>query len=471
MLISILLILLISTISIFLLCNQKKIDKFNILQILSLVYFAYTFISIVLPDGLIMSTAEDELLQVNKFYLYLRAFKAIIPVVLLIASFYQNKLFIIISKFIVLPLLILLIINYDNYIYYSTLPTGRGLNYIYWLSEPFKKFLITVPYKAAWFIIDISLALITTLYIILKVPCKIEKVSEVLLSLAITITLAIQFMPIYLPQLIFGGFSPFKIQTFNIVHLMWLLYISIKIFILYLMFNKSSIKTRRMVCTILSIGVLIQYNSMFSLTINVRRLPFQLCNIASYIIILTILLKNQKLYNFIFLVNLLGAGLALFIPDVNNEGIFEVWNMHYVYEHTNIVVVPIMLSLFKVFKPVNRQSLIDALKGFFIYFIIVLIVGLSFNYIATITNNDYFSVNYFFMFDIDKASSILPFLINTKKMSITIFNNYTIYPLLPLILFIGYSLLITLFYLPFGIYNHIKEKSGCYLNRKNITYQ
>ena len=109
---------------------------------------------------------------------------------------------------------------------------------------------------------------------------------------------------------------------------------------------------------------------MFALTINIKRLPLQLCNLASYLIIIALITKNKHIFNFNFLINAVGATLALAVPDVNGTGIFEVWNMHFIYEHTNVMVVPILCLTLGIFPKMDKRSLLDAFIGFSVYFII-----------------------------------------------------------------------------------------------------
>lgn len=135
----------------------------------------------------------------------------------------------------------------------------------------------------------------------------------------------------------------------------------------------------------------------------------------------------------------MGAFLAILLPDVNNNGIFNVWNMHFITEHSHIVIVPLLALTFNIFPPIDNSSLKDALIGFTIYFIFCFIIGTFMNGLVNITNNNKFEVNYMFMFDMKKAVETLPFLKNLADVEITCFKYFTIYPLVQLLVYFGYS--------------------------------
>ena len=65
---------------------------------------------------------------------------------------------------------------------------------------------------------------------------------------------------------------------------------------------------------------------------SIPRLPVQLCNLAAYFYMIAIIFKNQKLFNFCYIINILGALIAILAPDLN-PGPLGFWNMHYTFEH------------------------------------------------------------------------------------------------------------------------------------------
>jgi uncharacterized membrane protein YwaF len=74
-------------------------------------------------------------------------------------------------------------------------------------------------------------------------------------------------------------------------------------------------------------------------------LPLQLCDMAVFLIPLTLLLKKRILYDFIFYICALGAFIALLIPS--SDFIGQTWSMmtfsFFVY-HYVIVIIPLLLA-------------------------------------------------------------------------------------------------------------------------------
>ncbi len=441
--------------------NNNK-ELFNkILKLITIIYLIIVFSSIFLPDGLIMTVEEDTLYRlegINKFYLVIRMFKAIILPSMIISIFSNHKYFKNIMVFIALPTAIISLCLYNQYMNYYLMETGKGLNSINWLSEEFKMLLLSKIFRSIIFGIEWGLVIIICMMIALNQFKIIKSLKEIILTIIIIICLLFQFMPIYIPQLLFEGFSNIIFNSFKITHFIWMFYIIGKILLIYFIFRKTSDQTKFIVCLILSLATLIQYNTMFSLTINIKRLPFQLCNLAAYLIPLTLIIKSKKLFNFNFLVNVLGAFLALMFPDVNGRGILEVWNMHFIYEHTNIMVIPILCLLFKLFNNIDKTTLKDALIGFGIYFIFCALIGSTFNILSAVKNNPEFEVNYLFMFDMDKALGVLPFLEPLTKITLNIYQK-ELYPLIMLVVLFGYSSFILIFYLIIVGIKYLKNKN------------
>lgn len=170
-------------------------------------------------------------------------------------------------------------------------------------------------------------------------------------------------------------------------------YIICKIIILWSIFKNKSEESKYILCLSLAISLLFQYNSMFSLTIYIKRLPLQLCNLASYIMLIALIFKNKVLFNFNFLVNVVGAVISLLFPDVNGCNILEIWNLHFIYEHTNVIVVPVLSLLFGLFGKIDLKSYRDAIVGFTIYFVFILILGTLFNHLAVVLDKSNFKAN------------------------------------------------------------------------------
>ncbi len=417
--------------------NKNRYDK--LAKILSIVYICLCFINILLPDSFIMSKDTETELLVNQNWLQivLRWLNYSSVIILPIACHFNNRLYKNIAISFTLIATFLNIIFIYSYVPYFTSIDGRGLNAISGMPQAVKDFLINEHFRLIWFSIIQSIGLLISLILILFQKHSIKK-NEIKNTIFLLLYILFLMVPIYLPQLAFG-YTNLIFKQFGIVHIVWILIIILELSILIKVYNKDCYENKYIICLVLSLVTLFQYNSMFSLTISFKRLPLQLCNLASYFIVIALLTKNKHIFNFNLIVNVLGAFLAILLPDVNNNGIFNVWNMHFITEHSHIVIVPLLALTFNIFPPIDNSSLKDALIGFTIYFIFCFIIGTFMNGLVNITNNNKFEVNYMFMFDMKKAVETLPFLKNLADVEITCFKYFTIYPLVQLLVYFGYS--------------------------------
>ena len=68
-----------------------------------------------------------------------------------------------------------------------------------------------------------------------------------------------------------------------------------------------------------------------AISMSIKRLPFQLCNIGAYLILLSLITENKRIFNFTLIVNVIGVLFALFLPDLDGEGLFYLYNMHFIF--------------------------------------------------------------------------------------------------------------------------------------------
>lgn len=432
--------------------NPKLNNK--IIKILSVCYVIIVFLTILLPDGLIKSVDDPSELQgLNKWNAVLRIFLAINPVVIIISVFFENKTFRHLLIFFSLPVNLISTFFYKDFLHYYLDTSGRGLLKIDGLSENFKALLLNETFRTIILSIEWILFITISIKILLiDKPYKDVKAKYIIKEIFILLCLLIQMMPIYIPQVLFEGYGHLLFDKFTPLHFIWIFYIICKIIVLWLIFKNKTNTDKYILCLVLAISVVFQYNSMFSLTINIKRLPLQLCNLASYLMLAALIFKNKAIFNFNLLVNVTGATIAILVPDVKGYNLLEVWNLHFIYEHTNVIVVPILSLLFGLFDKIDLKSYRDAVIGFTCYFIIILILGTIFNHLGVLYDKSSFKANYLFMFDIKVASSTLPFLKAFGNFSIKI-GEAILYPLLMLFAYFGYLFIVTIVFIPFYFKN------------------
>ena len=86
----------------------------------------------------------------------------------------------------------------------------------------------------------------------------------------------------------------------------------------------------------MSLSLLHQFSMMYNVSAELTcfKFPLQLCNLASYLMLFTLLTKNNKLFNFTLIINVVGAVIAMVVLDVDGNGVGYLWNVHYIVEHS-----------------------------------------------------------------------------------------------------------------------------------------
>lgn len=169
-----------------------------------------------------------------------------------------------------------------------------------------------------------------------------------------------------------------------------------------------------------------------------QKFPLQLCNIGSYLLLILLILKSEKLFHFALIVNVVGALVAMIVLDVENKGIGYFWNVHYILEHSKLITVPILCLLLKEFQPLRINDVKHFLIGFAIYFSIAWVLGTLCNGIYQQTDNDYFKNNFLFMFDKSAAEGLLPWVGTLFDIQWNI-GPFTIYPIVQTLVFIVFN--------------------------------
>lgn len=452
--------------------NEKfKIIMDKILKVISIVYCFIIFFSILLPDAFSLCYSKEELTNRNVLFALIRWLSYVPFIVMPISAFFKNKTIKNIAIYSCFVATILNLIFYPEFLSYATSNLGRGLNSISVLNEGFKNFLINATFRSVIFgftwLIQLTFSVVMFFEKFKDIKLNLKESAFALLTF---VCVFLACVPIFVPQHLFGH-SEIIFSAWSLPHLVWLLFVATDILVLYFIFRNKDQETKRIVCLILSLCLFLQYNQMFSaISINMKRMPLQLCNIGAYLILASMVFNNQKLFNFTLIVNLTGAIFALAVPDLDNNGLFQLYNMHFILEHTNILVVPILALCFKLFKPVDKYALRDCLIGFSCYFLIVLILGTTFNAIALKTSNDFYSANYLFMFDKVAATKVISSVGPLFDITWKIGNYIILYPVIQILIFLVFVLACILVYLMLKFIYFINSKIK-FKKQKNINEQ
>lgn len=458
--------LLVSVFCFFKFCAFKNSERFNVitnktLKILTVAYCVLMLCNILLPDAFTLSVDKEVLAEggLLQGYAVLRWFMCVPFVVLPIAVFFKNRTFKNIAVYFCTIVTIVSLAYYTTHLSFFTSVEGRGLNSIPVLSSGLKQFLLNPAFRSIYFGLYSMLQLLIP--IVLAIQEKhvfdyknLKEYGKFFLILPLVI---LSIVPIYVPQYLFG-YTNIIFTRFSIVHFAWFGATILELVLLYLIFRNKDEDSKRILLFVLSLSLLLQYSQMFgAASISIKRLPLQLCNLGAFFILISLITKNKRIFNFTLIINVVGAIFALAMPDLDGEGLFYLYNMHFILEHTNVLIIPILALMFKMFPRLDRKALKDCIIGFSIYFIGVWALGTGFNAIATATNNDFYTANYMFMFLEDVAIEILPF---TKALfDINFKVGYaTFYPIIQLLVYVVFLLVCVGLYFAIRLIYKINDK-------------
>lgn len=420
--------------------TDKVVDK--ILKVAVVVLFAAYVLRVLLPDSFIRCLSYDEAKNNSlRLFAVLRWLNALTAVVLPVAVFFDNKYFKDIAVFICIPITIVSVCFSDMYIAGFIDEAGRGLNSVSGLSEGFRAFLFDGTFRSiclyAFWVLELSVPVILALKE--KIIFRKRDKKEIGITLLVALAVTVGAIPIYIPQYLFG-YSDILFDKFTLPQFIWMFLIAAEIVVLYRIFKDKDAETKEILCLVLSLMLLSQYTQMFgAVSINARRLPFQLCNIGSFLVLAFVITKSKKIFDFAIIVNVVGVLIAVAMPDLDGEGLFYLWNMHFVLEHTNVLVVPVLALLLGVAPPIDNATLKHFLAGYGIYFGSVWVLGTVFNAIYNAKGTPFFNgVNYMFMFDPVVADDTIHGVGRLFEINATL-GNVVIYPLIAFLFFVAFG--------------------------------
>lgn len=349
--------------------------------------------------------------------------------VLPMAVFTKSRLFRNLAEVWCLPFALLSCVFFEKYMVYFAQDTGRGI-------------YIPPTLRAVYFTVELVLAMTILLSLLIK-ERHLFRVTDrrewahflVALPWVVFVT-----MPAYAPQSLVG-YSSLRISTFNGAHLGWMAVLAIGTLALYRIFRFRSYQDRYNLCLFLTLVLFFHYNSLYLMGFSLPRLPIQLCNLAAFFYMLAIPFKLQRFFQFCFIVNITGTLIAILSPDFATTGL-GFWNLHYIFEHSLVLMIPVLAMCLRIFPRITRRSLKYMLIGFCCYFAFCVAGGSLLNIFSDYTGEE---VNYFFMFDLDKAKGFVSFISFVEILPVTV-GAYTFYPLMMLVVFVSFLLLCLVFY-------------------------
>ena len=430
----------------------------KIAKIVVVVWMSLYFLNIFLPDGLVLRSYEDISPYVNGenvWFVMFRWCNDVAFLVLPVAIFFKKDVFVKITGYFVLIACLANVIVYFKYLEFFVSLDGAGIAQIRFLSEGFKAFLYNGVFRSIYFGILMFLELMLAVFVVLRNFNNFKKPitkKGVLTALGVFALVFLSIIPIYAPQYIFRGYSNVGAGNFDNFematpfHFMWIAFVILEGVGLTLLFRKKSYDDRYIVVLMLSLSLIMQYHQMFTCIgeITAHRMPFQLCNMAGFFIILMLLTKSERIYHFTLVINAVGAIIAMALCDTTPFGVAYVMNIHYMVEHTNVILTPILCATLGIFPKLKNKHILDFLVGFAIYFGFILLIGGTFTGIKELggPNADYWNCNYLFIFNKAETTSILGFVGPLFDINVKIGNFFTL-SLIQLVVFVAFSAICT----------------------------
>ena len=221
---------------------------------------------------------------------------------------------------------------------------------------------------------------------------KIEFKKEYVFPILITSILIILTLPNdYMFKVLFQE-SYLNIPTpidLNYTHRIMIYLAFILPVIYFVLLYKFDIPHRRAFLTFISFMALFSYIAIrrYETWSSVGALPLHLCNTAMYIIPLTLVFKSHKVFYFTMFINVIGAFLALLMPNYDINGIFSSYTIEFFINHLYAFFMPILIVLLGVYERPKTKYFMYSMIGFFLYFVLC------------VTLNTIYGSNFFFLND------------------------------------------------------------------------
>ncbi len=419
--------------------ETQKIAAERILKIMAISFAVIGILRFCLADGFVEAAVTPMFAPHQSIarWLYYISY-AVLP----ISVFFDSKLFKNLSITVCIPSILFSVIIFDDTMKYFMMSEGNGL-------------MLPEAVRCIFYIIELSLALTIPLFsfFLLGHRVNFKDKNEILgIIIALPAMLAVM-MPVYIPQSLVG-FTNISHKPFSTLHLLWLLLMAVEIAVIILYFRKRSDKDKYLLCVFMTVAQFFNTMSTFLRGWRISRLPLQLCSIAAIFYIIAILGKKKKLFHFCYTVNIIGALIAIALASFSS-GALCFWNIHYIYEHTFVLVIPILAMSLGVFPRLEKESLPYSFKVFSIYFLVCLIVGTVINGFSDIIG---YKINFFYMLDVEVAVDYLPFAGFVGALEWQL-GRFTVYPILVVVVYFAFVALCLLFFLATMLMYKLKDKN------------
>ncbi len=290
------------------------------------------------------------------------------------------------------------------------------------------------------FALDLGLGFALSVYTLVKGKREHFSRSQWAKTVLIFLGMALISMPAWIPQC-YLGLGPAEIiaKGFNIYHRILLYGALLFVFPVHFLLFRCEYEQKRYALTFISLATMISYcfKYDFSTFLDIPSWPLHLCNTAMFIVPIVLIFKLSKLYYFTIFINVLGAFLAMILPNLDNATIFSLRNVEFWLNHYMALLLPILIMSLNIFKRPKMKELFYSLIAFFVYYAIVLFANAYFTGLGH-------SVDFFFINSDFIASKLGEWAENLRDIRFTFKLggvSMLIYPVYQLLYFTVYVLL------------------------------
>lgn len=276
-----------------------------------------------------------------------------------------------------------------------------------------------------------------------------NKIITILKTIGIFILMLIPSLPSYFVQFMFGYGNPtIIIKDISFEHRLFLYLGFIIPIVLYFCLRNKDEKVIRYAMIYISVttmvGFLVNYN--YTTILKPWTWPFHLCNTAMFIIPICLIFKLKKLFYFTYFINVLGALLAMLMPNYSDStNILSMRVFNFWYNHWIAFFMPLLIVALKVFKRPKIKEFIYSMTGFLVYFLLALFMNVLFTSMNKVYPDLHIGeVDYFFLnsnFIADKLGNWAEKLFNLSSVIVIGKLELVFHPFYQLAFFLVYVLL------------------------------
>lgn len=217
------------------------------------------------------------------------------------------------------------------------------------------------------------------------------------------------FMPMYLPKVFFGAIGE-ETAKFTLTHRLLMYTCVVFMFGGYIGYRNKPREEKFFFLVFLALSGFMQYFTLNAHRSGVTSLPLHLCNTAMVLMMFAYIFKWNSVFYFTYLVNVLGAFMAILLPNTGENVLTEAGTIVFWYNHTYAFVLPIFGVALGIFPRPNIKMMYKAIGAFSAYVLLATFLNGWLNNSPTL-NPDGDQVDYFFLygnFFIDKFAFAVP---------------------------------------------------------------